>query len=213
MNAEEARRIWRNEVEKESKKFIDYIEKKILSDTYQENISLYLFSYTDFNEYIDLETEDEFCSEVLKKTADYFQKLGFHVKSDLEDYKLWLAYLKKELSRNNIFTENLFNLLQMKKYYRFNLKKNILENIEKLIREKAKRKKSLEYDLTINIPNENSLLLDDLQDIVNELLKAGYEVNILSLERGLELSSIPEILENKDQFIFTEKQLRLIIKW
>ncbi|KJS86094.1 MAG: hypothetical protein JM58_07460 [Peptococcaceae bacterium BICA1-8] len=180
MNVEKAREIWEREVSDKAQGYIEFIRKKILQYTYQENSFFYVFDLPNFAKNIkatDLDASDEFIRGVFQKVISYFEELGFKVKADYEKHKIWLTCLKRKSLKEDAFTENINNFIKIKNYYRtFTGIDNVINDIERLIREGARRNRNLSYQLTLNIPNEKSLLLEDLVDIIYRLEQAGFSI-------------------------------------
>jgi len=220
VKAEEARKLWEEEVTLKAQGFLAFIKKKILQYAYQEHVFFYLFEFPDFVKNIQSDDEEEFTEEFIQaifaKITSYFEDLGFKTKADNKKYKIWITYSKGRTLAKNSFTENLLKIIDARKNYRaFTEIDDIIVSIKLQIREKARRSRSLRYPLTLNIPNEKCLLLEDLLDIIEKLEEEGYEV---SLEGGL---ANPNARGNKDYILkaidagkcFEKLDIDLIISW
>lgn len=221
MNAEEARRIWDNEVSLKAQGFLEYIKKMILQYTYQQNAFLYTFEFPDFVNTVQGDEEqaisDEFIQAILEKIAAYFENLGFKVKVDKDKFRLWIRYLSgNELERDS-FTEKLINIINHRRSYRASGGiEDYLSIIFSEIREKARRNRSIKFPLTLNIPNAKSILLEDLLEIVDRLEKKGYEVIIDGPLFNISSGDNREFIINNavnEGLCFEKLEICLIIKW
>ncbi|KJS22698.1 MAG: hypothetical protein VR72_03960 [Clostridiaceae bacterium BRH_c20a] len=219
MNAEEAREIWEGEVSEKAQGYIEFIKKKILQYTYQENVFFYVFDLPNFVNNIkatDLDASDEFIQDIFQKIIAYFSELGFKVKADYEKQKIWLTYLKRQTLKKDAFTENILKFIKVRNYYRtFTGIDSVIDEIEGLIRESARRNRNLSYQLTLNIPNEKSLLLEDLVDIIDKLEKAGFSVAFEGDLCNKESMDNKEYVYNciDEGLCFEELRVNLIIRW
>lgn len=220
MKAEEARKIWEEQVSSKAQGFLEYIKKMILQYTYQENAFLYFFEFPNFVATVQDTDEtvipDEFAHAVLEKITAYFESLGFKVKVDKENYKLWITYVPINNLERDSFTEKLINIINVRRNYRtFSGIEEHLSRIFSQIRDKAHRSRSIEYPLTLNIANTKSLLLEDLLELIDQLEKNGYEVNIegpLFTKGALDAKDcINHAIESG--LCFEKLEIGLIIKW
>lgn len=220
MKAEEARKIWEEEVSLKAQGFLEYIKKMILQYTYQENAFLYFFEFPNFVATVQDKDEpvvpDEFAYAVLEKITAYFKSLGFKVKADKEKFRLWIIYLKNNDLEQDSFTEKLTKIIKVRRNYRkFSGIDDHLGAIFSQIREKAHRNRSIQYPLVLNVANAKSLLLEDLLELIEELEKKGYEVIIEGalLNTG-KVNNKECILQAIDNHLCFEKlEICLIIKW
>lgn len=220
MNAEEARRIWEREVTLKAQSFVDYIEKKILQYTYQENAFFYVFEFPDFLKTIRAieqeEVTEEFIQGIFDKITSYFKDLGFKVKADKEKHKIWITYMQKRNLKKNSFTDNLINLISVRRNQRtFTGVDGIVNDILSQIREKARRGRQIKYPLILNIPNEKSLLLEDLLDIITILEEAGFQISLKGLASNNDCQTIGENIEKaiEEGMCFEKLVVDLTISW
>lgn len=220
MNAEEARKIWEREVSTKAQVFIEFIKKRILQYTYQNNVFIYAFEFPDFVKSIQATAEqeitDEFIQGIFDKVTSYFKDLGFRVKADNKEHKIWITYSKHRDLEKNTFTDNLINIIKVRNYYRtFTGIDQILSDIQLLIRESARRNRSLKYELNLNIANEKCLLLEDLEEVIENLEKDGFTVFLEGdlYNNGL-MDNMEYISKCSDEGLCLE-ELRVIlhIKW
>ncbi|MFZ5942978.1 MAG: hypothetical protein ACOYVD_02635 [Bacillota bacterium] len=219
MHAEEARSIWEKEVEDRAKGYIEFIKNKIIKYTYQDNVFLFYFEFPDLPKNITGRNEDieeEFISGVFARIVSYFSQLGFKVKSSEDRYRIWIALLKRDTLKSDSFTDNLSNIIKVRGGYRAFIEgQDILKEMEKQIREKAKRSRSLSYKVTLNVANEKSLLVEDLINLVKKLEEQGFTVNIEGdLITNPENKAVETIEEWINEGLFFEEMLvELIIRW
>jgi len=219
MNAEEARKIWEKEVSDMAQGYIEFIKKKILQYTYQENAFFYVFDVLNFIKSIkaaDQDASDEFVHGVFQNITSYFEELGFKVKADYEKQKIWLTYLKRQSLKINSFTENIINFIKVRNYYRtFTGIDTVLSDIELLVRENARRNRNLSYKLILNTPNKKCLLLEDLVDIIENLEEAGFIVFLEGdlCNRGLMVNKEYILKCIDDGLCFEELWVNLNIGW
>lgn len=220
MEAEEARRIWEEEVSLKAQGFLEYIKKMILQYTYQENAFLYFFEFPNFAATVQDTDEsvipDEFAHAVLEKITSYFEGLGFKVKADKEKFRLWIIFLKNKNLEKDSFTEKLTGIIKVRRNYRkFSGIDDHLGSIFSQIREKAHRNRNIRYPLTLNIANTRSLLLEDLLELIDELEKKGYEVIIegplLNIGKVDNKDCILQAIDNN--LCFEKLEICLVIKW
>ncbi|NLT94453.1 MAG: hypothetical protein GXW85_02790 [Clostridia bacterium] len=220
MKAEEARKIWEEEVSSKAQGLLEYIKKMILQYTYHENAFLYFFEFPNFATTVQDTGEpvvpEEFTHAVLEKIITYFESLGFKVKADKENFRLWISYLKNKDLEKDSFSEKLTNIIKVRRNYRsFSGINDHLGAIYSQIKEKAHRHRSLQYPLALNVANTKSLVLEDLLQIIDELEKKGYEVIIegLLFNRGT-MENREWILQAMESDLCFEKlEICLIIKW
>lgn len=216
--AEEARKIWEEEISLKAQWFIEFIKKMILQYTYQDNAFLYAFDFPDFIKRVQgddkQQVSDEFIQAVLEKVISYFENLGFKVKADRKYFRVWITYLKSKSLERDSFTEKLINIINVRQNHRtFTGIDEISADILSQIRENANRRRDILYPVTLNIANKKSLLLEDLLEIIDRLEKLGYMVSIEGLTNG-NLDNRESILKAVYAGMCFEKlEVSLIIKW
>lgn len=220
MNAEEARKIWEEEVSSKAQGFLEYIRKMILQYTYQNYAFLYFFEFPDFIKTIQENDEqaatNEFVQAILEKIICYFEYLGFKVKADTEKFKLWIAFLGTDNLKKDSFSEKLINIINARRNYRSSTgNEKLLNDIFAQIREKTRRSRSIKYPLTLNIPNTNTLLLEDLLELIDSLERKGYTVEIEDLVFNNKTLENREDIEKaiNEEFCFEKMEINIIIKW
>jgi hypothetical protein len=220
VNAEEARKIWEEEVSSKAQGFLEYIRKMILQYTYQNYAFLYFFEFPDFIKTIQENDEqaatNEFVQAILEKIICYFEYLGFKVKADTEKFKLWIAFLGTDNLKKDSFSEKLINIINARRNYRSSTgNEKLLNDIFAQIREKTRRSRSIKYPLTLNIPNTNTLLLEDLLELIDSLERKGYTVEIEDLVFNNKTLENREDIEKaiNEEFCFEKMEINIIIKW